>query len=47
MLSIWDILGLIVLVGPLFIVLIGLVYIGIKTVMADLKKKIKRTKKTH
>ena len=31
MLSIWDILGFILLVGPLFIVLIGLIYIGIET----------------
>ena len=35
MLSIWDIIGLIVLAGPLFIVLIGLVYIGIKTGISD------------
>lgn len=31
MLSIWDILGFIVLVGPLFLVLIGLLYVGIET----------------
>ena len=35
MLSIWDIIGLIVLAGPLFIVLIGLVYIGIETEIVD------------
>ena len=45
MLSIWDILGLIVFVGPLFIVLIGLVYIGIKTVMADWTKRSKEPKR--
>lgn len=38
MLSIWDIIGLIVLTGPLFIVLIGLVYIGIKTGLADWRR---------
>jgi hypothetical protein len=39
LLSIWDILGFIVLAGPLFIVLIGLVYIGIKTGIADWRRR--------
>ncbi len=39
MLSIWDIIGLIVLIGPLFIVLIVLAYIGIKTGIVDWKRR--------
>jgi len=38
LLSIWDILGLIVLAGPLFIVLMSLIYFGI-TEIADWRKK--------
>jgi len=44
LLSIWDILGLIVLAGPLFIVLIGLVYIGIKTGIADWRRRSQEPK---
>ena len=36
--SIWEILGLIVLAGPLFIVLMGLIYFGI-TEIADWRKR--------
>ena len=39
MLSIWDVIGLIVLAGPLFIVLMGLIYIGIKTGIADWRRR--------
>ena len=45
MLSLWDIIGLIVLVGPLFIVLMGLVYVGIKTGIADRRRRSKELKK--
>ena len=44
MLSIWDIIGLIVLVGPLFIVLIGLVYVGIETEIADWRRRSQEPK---
>jgi hypothetical protein len=39
LLSLWDLLGLIVLTGPLFIVLMGLVYIGVKTGIADWRRR--------
>jgi len=45
LLSIWDIIGLIVLAGPLFIVLIGLVYIGIKTGIADWRRRSQEPKR--
>jgi len=38
LLSIWDLLGLIILAGPLFIVLMSLIYIGI-TEIADWRKR--------
>jgi hypothetical protein len=44
LLSIWDILGFIVLLGPLFIVLIGLVYIGIETEIADRRRRSQEPK---
>jgi len=44
LLSIWDILGLIVLAGPLFIVLIGLVYIGIETEIAGWRRRSQELK---
>ena len=44
MLSIWDIIGLIVLVGPLFIVLIGLVYIGIETRIVNWRRRSQEPK---
>ena len=44
LLSIWDILGLIVLAGPLFIVLIGLIYIGIETEIADWRRRSQEPK---
>ena len=44
MLSIWDVLGFIVLVGPLFIVLIGLVYIGIETRIVNWRRRSQKPK---
>jgi hypothetical protein len=44
LLSLWDLLGLIVLTGPLFIVLIGLVYIGIETGIADWRRRSQEPK---
>jgi hypothetical protein len=44
LLSVWDILGLIVLVGPLFIVLVGLVYLGILAGIADWRKRSQEPK---
>ena len=44
MLSIWDILGFILLVGPLFIVLIGLVYIGIETRIVNWRRRSQEPK---
>ena len=45
LLSVWDIIGFIVLAGPLFIVLIGLVYIGIKTGIADWRRRSQEPKR--
>ena len=39
-----DILGFIVLAGPLFIVLIGLIYIGIETEIADWRRRSQEPK---
>ena len=44
MLSIWDILGFIVLAGPLFIVLIGLVYVGIETEIINMRRRSQEPK---
>jgi len=44
LLSIWDMLGFIVLVGPLFIILIGLVYIGIETRISDWRRRSQEPK---
>ena len=44
LLSIWDILGFIVLVGPLFIVLIGLVYVGIETEIINWRRRSQEPK---
>ena len=44
MLSIWDMLGFILLVGPLFIVLIGLVYIGIETRIVNWRRRSQESK---
>ncbi len=44
LLSIWDILGFILLVGPLFIVLIGLVYIGIETRIVNWRRRSQESK---
>jgi hypothetical protein len=41
LLSIGDILGIIVLAGPLIVVLLGLIYFGAKTGFEDLKRKTK------
>jgi hypothetical protein len=43
--SVWDIIGLIVLTGPLFIVLIGLIYIGIKTGISDWRRRSQEPKR--
>ena len=44
MLSIWDLLGFIVLAGPLFIVLIGLVYVGIETEIINMRRRSQEPK---
>jgi len=44
LLSIWEVLGFILLVGPLFIVLIGLVYISIETRISDWRRRSQEPK---
>ena len=45
MLSLWDLLGIIVLAGPLFVVLMVLAYIGVKTGMADWRRRSQEPKR--
>ena len=45
LLSVWDILGFIVLAGPLFIVLIGLIYVGIETEIIAWRRSSQKPKK--
>ena len=44
MLSSWEIVGVIVLAGPLFVVLVNLVYLGIKTGISDWRRGLQETK---
>ena len=45
MLSSWEIVGVIVLAGPLFVVLVILVYFGIKTGISDWRRGLQDMKK--
>jgi len=45
LLSLWNLLGIIVLAGPLFVVLMVLVYIGVKTGMADWRRRSQEPKR--
>ncbi len=44
MLSFLDIIGVIVLAGPLFVVLVSLVYLGMKTCISDWRRGLQETK---
>ena len=44
MLSFLDIIGVIVLAGPLFVVLVSLVYFGMKTCISDWRRGLQETK---
>jgi len=44
LLSSWEIVGVIVLAGPLFVVLVNLVYLGIKTGISDWRRGLQETK---
>jgi len=44
LLSSWEIVGVIVLAGPLFVVLVNLVYLGIKTGISDWRRGLQEMK---
>jgi len=44
LLSFLDIIGVIVLAGPLFVVLVSLVYFGMKTCISDWRRGLQETK---
>ena len=44
MLSSWEIVGVVVLAGPLFVVLVNLVYLGITTGISDWRRGLQEMK---